>query len=191
MAQRAFGAIGERIMRFLSALEKYGTMLFLGLVVALVVLQVVTRYILAQPPLWTEEFARYALVWLTFLGAAWLAGNGEHLTVHAADLLLKRRGKIVLDIVALAVQAFIAGVILFYSPDFLSRVSQQHSAAGNLSMAFVYGSITVGFGLMAVHCIHLIARDVIALRRDTVPAHLERDLSGDATGDATDEGAQS
>ena len=34
-----------------------------------VALQVVARYIFFSPPAWTEELARYAMVWAGFLGA--------------------------------------------------------------------------------------------------------------------------
>ena len=40
------------------------------LMVALIAIQVVARYIVQSSPGWTEEGARYAMVWAGFLGAA-------------------------------------------------------------------------------------------------------------------------
>lgn len=164
-------------MRALSLLEKYATMITLVVIVSLVVTQITTRYILPNPPLWTEEFARYGLVWLTFLGAAWLSSTNEHLTVHALDLALRPRGKIVIDILAHAVQATVAVVVVMNAPAFLARVSQQTSAAGGLSMAWVYGSATVGFALMLLHSLHLLVRDVLALPSGQLPSHIEEEPS--------------
>ncbi len=48
---------------------RWVTMTFLVLLVGLVVLQVVARYLFASPPAWTEEMARYAMIWSGLLGA--------------------------------------------------------------------------------------------------------------------------
>ena len=42
---------------------------FLLLMLGAVALQVVARYVFFSPPAWTEELARYAMVWAGFLGA--------------------------------------------------------------------------------------------------------------------------
>ncbi|MCA0943846.1 TRAP transporter small permease [Salipiger pacificus] len=44
--------------------------LFLVAMVALICLQVIARYGFASPPAWTEELARYAMVWVGLLGAS-------------------------------------------------------------------------------------------------------------------------
>lgn len=44
-------------------------MIFLGAMVYAIALQVVARYIFDSPPPWTEEVARYAMVWVGLLGA--------------------------------------------------------------------------------------------------------------------------
>ncbi|WP_460274440.1 TRAP transporter small permease [Celeribacter sp. ULVN23_4] len=43
---------------------------FLLAMVVLICLQVVARYGFASPPAWTEELARYAMVWVGLLGAS-------------------------------------------------------------------------------------------------------------------------
>jgi TRAP-type C4-dicarboxylate transport system permease small subunit len=42
---------------------------FLGAMVFAIALQVVARYVFDSPPPWTEEVARYAMVWVGLLGA--------------------------------------------------------------------------------------------------------------------------
>lgn len=49
---------------------RIGAGLFLALMIAAITLQVVARYVFNQPPAWTEEVARYAMVWVGLLGAA-------------------------------------------------------------------------------------------------------------------------
>ncbi len=59
-----------------------------GLLIIDVVWQVVSRYIIGQSSSFTEEFARFALIWLTVLGAAYINGQKDgHLSM---DFLLSK-----------------------------------------------------------------------------------------------------
>ncbi len=48
---------------------RVATMGFIVVLVGLVILQVVARYVFSSPPPWTEEMARYAMIWAGLLGA--------------------------------------------------------------------------------------------------------------------------
>lgn len=52
-----------------------------SLLVLDVIWQVFGRYVLNKSFSFTEEFARFALIWLTILGAAYLNGKQEHLAM--------------------------------------------------------------------------------------------------------------
>ncbi|MFT7553260.1 MAG: TRAP-type C4-dicarboxylate transport system permease small subunit [Rhodothermales bacterium] len=56
----------------------------MGVLVLDVVWQVFSRFVLQDPSTFTEELARYLLIWLGLFGAAYAAGQGKHLSV---DLL--------------------------------------------------------------------------------------------------------
>lgn len=66
-------------------------LLLMGGVVATVLLQVGMRYVFNSPLAWSEEFARYQLVWLAFLGAALAYRLRMHIAVDAAAEMLKQR----------------------------------------------------------------------------------------------------
>ncbi len=62
--------------------------LIFGLLVIDVVWQVVSRYVIGQSSSFTEEYARFSLIWLTVLGAAYINGQKEgHLSM---DFLLSK-----------------------------------------------------------------------------------------------------
>ena len=44
--------------------------------------QVITRFLLNDPSQWTEEFLRYALIWMTMLGAPYAYGKDQHLSIR-------------------------------------------------------------------------------------------------------------
>lgn len=58
---------------------------FMIIIFALLVLdvlfQVFSRYILGTSFTWTEEFARFSLIWMTILGASYLNAKREHLSM--------------------------------------------------------------------------------------------------------------
>ena len=52
-----------------------------ALLVLDVLFQVLSRYILRTSFTWTEEFARFSLIWMTIVGAAYLNAKREHLSM--------------------------------------------------------------------------------------------------------------
>lgn len=79
---------------------EYALVVIFALMVIDVLWQVFSRYVIGQSSSFTEEFARFALIWLTLLGAAYLNGRRAHLTM---DFLtrklspedLKKRKKVI------------------------------------------------------------------------------------------------
>ena len=69
----------------------------IAVLVALMVLgccwQVITRFILNDPSSWTEEFLRYALIWLTMLGAPYAYGQGKPPCHQCPDSKIQPEGK--------------------------------------------------------------------------------------------------
>ena len=49
--------------------------------------QVFSRYVLSSPSSFTDELAGYLLIWVSLLGAAYVAGRQEHLAI---DILVQR-----------------------------------------------------------------------------------------------------
>ena len=76
-------------------------------------LTAVVRYVGFRPPLWTFQFTEYALLWFTFLGAAWLLREGGHIRIDTVVSRLptktQRHVELINDILG-----FIASVIIFW-----------------------------------------------------------------------------
>lgn len=67
-----------------------GTLVVLmGLLVLCVVWQVFSRYILNAPSTFTDELARFLLIWVSLLGVAYLSGQNRHIAI---DVLPERLG---------------------------------------------------------------------------------------------------
>lgn len=79
-----------------------------------VLAQVVFRYFLNAPLVWSDELARYLFVWASFLGWIIAARRRSHLSIDTVTLRLAPRGQAALRFVgALAGVAFAAVLVLY------------------------------------------------------------------------------
>ncbi|SHJ34701.1 TRAP-type C4-dicarboxylate transport system, small permease component [Arenibacter nanhaiticus] len=127
--------------------------LIFGLLVIDVVWQVVSRYLIGQSSSFTEEFARFALIWLTVLGAAYINGSKEgHLSM---DFLLaklspeKQRKRLKVIQVLMALFALVVMVIgggnLMYTVLKLGQISP----ALLVPLGYVYAIVPIS-GLLII-----------------------------------------
>jgi len=65
----------------------------LCLVIISVCLEIFMRYFLNRPLVWVVEITEYALLWVTFLGAAWLLKQGGHVRVDVIVNFMSDRWK--------------------------------------------------------------------------------------------------
>lgn len=78
------------------ALDKIlgSVLVFLMVVIVLAVLwQVFSRYVMQSPSSVTEELARYLLIWIGILGAAYAAGQQDHLAINLLEEKLDKENR--------------------------------------------------------------------------------------------------
>ena len=77
--------------------------------------QVITRFLLKDPSQWTEEFLRYALIWMTMLGAPYAYGKDQHLAIRVLTDKFQPKNQVITKIaievivLILSVSVFIVG----------------------------------------------------------------------------------
>lgn len=85
----------------------------------------VLRYAGLRPPAWTFQFTEYALLWFTFLGAAWLLREGGHIRIDTLISRLNqnrfRKVEIIDDILGFIVAAIIFWFGTLHSIDLYQR----------------------------------------------------------------------
>lgn len=128
------------------------TVAYLTLQMTLVVLLgVFTRYVLNDSLAWTEELARFSMIWLSWLGGGVAIRRGAHIAVEFATDALPARTRSVIVMLGRVGAFFFLGVCLWYGVDLTTRVSAQSTIALGISMQIPYASIPVGAFLMAYH----------------------------------------
>jgi len=143
----------EKIYTILNkAIESLLVFIF-GLLVIDVVWQVVSRYVVGKSSSFTEELARFALIWLTVLGAAYINGSKEgHLSM---DFLLaklptnKRHARQKVIQVFMALFALVVMVIGGGNLVFTTLSLGQMSSALQIPLGYVYAIVPVS-GLIII-----------------------------------------
>ncbi|MBR8741810.1 TRAP transporter small permease [Nocardiopsis sp. MG754419] len=125
----------------------------------LLVLQVLTRYVFAAPLSWTEELARFLLVWLTFLAAGHLAGRRLHIRVDLVVDRLGSRGALVVDVLAGVVVIATSAVMTVAAVALVASAAGLTAPASGVPIPVVYLAAALGFALMCAHTlVHLVRR---------------------------------
>jgi TRAP-type C4-dicarboxylate transport system permease small subunit len=139
-----------------------------GLLAAMAVallLEVALRYGLGISLPWTSEFARYAMIWITFFGAALAIREREHIQVTFFIRLLPRSlWKYSLVFINVALMAFVAALIR-YSVTIVSAEMSMRTAALNIPFGIVVAALPLSGFLMLVY---LLADTGAILRNENV-----------------------
>jgi TRAP-type C4-dicarboxylate transport system permease small subunit len=141
------------------AIENLLVIIF-GALVLDVVWQVASRYLIGQSSSFTEEFARFALIWLAILGAAYINGQPSgHLSMDfLVDKLSPaqqrtRRQRIQYFMILFAVVVMIiGGGNLVY----ITLKLGQTSPALHVPLGYVYAIVPVSGLLIVYFCIYRI-----------------------------------
>lgn len=131
----------------------------MGLSVLNVTWQVFTRFVLKDPSSFTDELARYLLIWIGLLGAAYASGRGLHLAIDLLPRSLSIVGRRQLErLIGLCVLAFALGVLVWGGSSLVSLTLQlgQRSAAMQIPLGYVYLAAPISGALMAFYAIHQI-----------------------------------
>ena len=138
-------------------LESVLVLLMIGLVFD-VVWQVFARYVLQNPSSFTDELARYLLIWVGYLGAAYGTGKKVHLAIDilASKLTTRRLGVLHRNSVALLIISFaflvlvIGGGRLVY----ITVILEQSSSALGVPLGLVYSVIPLSGMLIITYCMN-------------------------------------
>lgn len=147
-ALRAFTGLLQRLERAIDAVIQPIVFLGMAALIGVITLQIVSRVFFTAVG-WTEEVARFLLIWITFLGATLAFQRGRHIAVtfvvEALPARLAQLARIMAVLVALGF--LITLVVIGYR--YMQVQSFQRSASLRLSMTYVYAVIPLSAAVMA------------------------------------------
>ncbi len=131
------------------------TLVIMLIALVLVVLwQVFSRYVLQSPSTTTDEVARFLLIWLALIGAAWVVGQKAHLAIDILPEKFLTRGDLRLHRLLYSLIFIFAFFVMIIGGLNLVQVTlklQQFSTALQIPMGYVYLAIPLSGLLMCIY----------------------------------------
>jgi TRAP-type C4-dicarboxylate transport system permease small subunit len=146
----------QQIIRFLDAILSRALIALMVALVVSVSWQVISRYVFSSPSSWTEEVARFLLIWIGVLGAAYAFRTGVHLGLDVLPKKLSGQSAKILKMFTLAaVMVFAVSVLLIGGGSLVALTWElkQYSAVLGLPIAFVYSVIPISGALICIYAI--------------------------------------
>ncbi|MFN4098440.1 MAG: TRAP transporter small permease [Pararhodobacter sp.] len=150
----------DRISVALNAVALWGAVLAVLVMVYAAGWQVIARYILDAPPIWTEELARRAMVWAGMLGAsASFRAMADPVLFPQANSVRGALGNLLALIRTAGVLLFAVPVLWYclFGPNmnmargFLGRSLGRTAEMIDLPMIFFTAAVPVAFALIVLH----------------------------------------
>ena len=132
-------------------IERFLVLILVGMVLN-VIWQVFTRFLTSSPSAFTNELARYLMIWLGILGAAYISGKQEHVAIDFFVKKLNNSLRRFIDrFVLLSILSFaffvmiIGGINLVY----ITLKLEQYSPSLQIPLGLVYSIIPIS-GLLII-----------------------------------------
>ena len=124
--------------------------LLLAAMAVMVFANVALRFLTDHSILWTEEASRYAMVWLTFIGAGPVLRYGGHIGIDTLQQALPRAAA-ALRAVIFALLALFSGVMVVVGVRYAMLTWAQTTPVMQIPVGAVYLAMPAGFALLLIH----------------------------------------
>lgn len=134
-----------RVLRVWASIELATACVFMIVIFAAVLWQVISRYVPALNWPGVGELANYSLVVLTFIMVGYLVGKNGHIMIQIVDYLVKGRAFTVVRIVAAACVAAICGLLAWEAYALVLANPTRRTAALQIPIWLLYLVPMAGF----------------------------------------------
>lgn len=150
----------NRLKNVVDTLLSYLVIIISTLLVVCVLWQVISRYVLGTPSVFTDEIARFMFMWVGLMGAAYAVSLKRHLAIDLLTQKLTGTPKLISEVVILlSTITFTCLVMIYGGIGLVSKTlsSGQISPALGFPMGYVYVAIPFsGFAILFYSVVDLI-----------------------------------
>lgn len=167
----------ERLNDILLGIGRRVAIVFLIAMVAMILGQVFFRYVLSNAPAWTEEGARFSMLWMTGLMAPLAYRQGGFVAIDMLERALPHTIAAVLGLILLLISLLVLayGVDLGINNHVFSMAGRGDSSSLRLPLdliggerirfknSWMYASLATGLGLMILVNVELVLRQIATI----------------------------
>lgn len=133
------------MLRVWASIELAVACVFLVIIFAAVLWQVISRYVPALNWPGVSELANYSLVVLTFIMVGYLIGKNGHITIQIIDYLVKGRAFYAVRIVSALCVAAICAMLAWEAYSLVLAYPERRTAALQIPIWLLYAVPLIGF----------------------------------------------
>lgn len=161
----------KRAIELYFAISKWADMVAAALTVAIIAafsaavsIQVFMRYVMNTGLPWPEEFARFALVWLTFIAGSCALRRGYHIGIdYFVEKLPSVRLKALLKLLVVISVMTLLAVIVVYGFDLAQRAARRTTPGMGISQGWYHTGVVIGGAFMMIQAIEQGLRAIQAI----------------------------
>ncbi|MPZ12327.1 MAG: TRAP transporter small permease subunit [Kiloniellaceae bacterium] len=157
----------REVLRWLDENAERWMLLFLySFIVLVIAIEVIRRFVLMYSSVWGEETARYAFIYLVWIGAAVAVRDRAHIRIDVITHMLPPRGAALVYLLADLLTVALACFAIYWSLDPVLVSWKYGNVTDGLRIIRVWFLLAVpfGFAIMLLRLVQSIRRDVADLR---------------------------
>ena len=142
--------------------ERYLLLVFYTVVVAVIGVEVIRRFVLSFSSVWGEEIARFAFIYLTWVGASAGVKNRSHIRIDVIYNWVPERHHVWLYVLADVATIIFAVIALYYSLiPIITSINFNNVTDGlRINRSFFLVAVPLGFTMTMVRVLQNLIRDV-------------------------------
>lgn len=154
----------NKLANFFEQLSRMGAVLAeicLVLLLVLVFHEVIARYVLNKPTLYSVELSEYLLIFVAFMAAGWVLQENKHVTMHSVVNLMPVKAKNLLDILTSVIVLCFCIILVWQGAksSIMAFTGNYHSSSLlNVPLWLPYAIIPTGALLLALQMVVRIGR---------------------------------
>lgn len=140
----------RKITKVLTTIMKYVMVVFFIWMVLSLGVQVFARYIFHKSFVWSEESARYCMIWMIFIGATEVMFNSDHIKVTMIEDALKGIARWAINLVQDVICLIFSVMLVLYSFPQMMLAAKAVSANMDINMGIVFAIFPITTILMTI-----------------------------------------
>jgi len=149
-----------RINQITCQIGKHAGWTLIGMMTLVILLQVFFRYVLGNALTWSEEVARFMMIWMTFLVAPVAYRHGVNVSLDFFASRITGRAKEMVTIALNLLVILFLAIFFFESFGLIERGLKLKASTINIKMAYIYMILPISFFMMFLVALELIGRAV-------------------------------
>lgn len=132
------------IKQFFISVLKWVVTAMLLVMTSVTFAQIISRYFLQYPLVWSEELSLLLMVWITFLGSVLILERQEHISIDALVEYFSESVQDTVRVIGYLLVLIFNAVLTYGGFLMVSTTKESITSALKISVAWQYGGILVG-----------------------------------------------